>query len=125
MADILAKTSFHEKPPNAVDELPTAEVDLVDAWKVYVDGSLTKGECGVGVVLISPEGTVLQYALRFDFETTNNEAKYEALLASLNITSRLKAQILIAHSDYQIIVNQVWESYQTKGDHLKSYLNLV
>lgn len=125
VTDFLAETSSVGEHSTVVDERPTAEVDLADTWKMYVDGSSTKGKCGVGVVLISPEGIALQYALRFDFDTTTNEVEYEALLVGLNIASRLKAQILLAYSDSQIIVNQVHESYQTKGDHLKKYLDLV
>ncbi|GKC67446.1 reverse transcriptase domain-containing protein [Tanacetum coccineum] len=41
---------------------------------------------GAGLMLISPEGREYTYALRFEFETTNNEAEYEALLAGLRIT---------------------------------------
>ncbi|GKA06849.1 reverse transcriptase domain-containing protein [Tanacetum coccineum] len=33
----------------------------------------------------NPEGKEYTYALHFEFETTNNEAKYEALLAGLRI----------------------------------------
>ncbi|GJT75275.1 reverse transcriptase domain-containing protein [Tanacetum coccineum] len=44
--------------------------------------------CGVGVVLTDPEGTEFTYALRFQFEATNNEAKYEALIAGLRIAKK-------------------------------------
>lgn len=125
LADFLVESSPEEEPPNTLDELPATEVDPASTWKVYMDGSSTKGKCGAGVVLVSPKGMVLQHALSFDFDTTNNEAEYEALLVGLNIASRLRAEILIAHSNSQIIVNQIWESYQTKGANLKSYRNLV
>ncbi|GKD34109.1 reverse transcriptase domain-containing protein [Tanacetum coccineum] len=38
-----------------------------------------------GLMLIDPEGKEYTYALRFGFETTNNEAEYEVLLASYTI----------------------------------------
>ncbi|GJW24564.1 hypothetical protein Tco_0038375 [Tanacetum coccineum] len=37
---------------------------------------------GAGLMLIDPEGKEYIYALRFEFETTNNKAEYEALLAA-------------------------------------------
>ncbi|GKA89402.1 reverse transcriptase domain-containing protein [Tanacetum coccineum] len=36
---------------------------------------------GAGLMLVYPEGKEYNYALRFEFETTNNEEEYEALLA--------------------------------------------
>ena len=38
---------------------------------------------GVGLVLISLEKIVIEKSLRLDFSTTNNEIKYEALLAGM------------------------------------------
>ncbi|GKG62706.1 reverse transcriptase domain-containing protein, partial [Tanacetum coccineum] len=40
---------------------------------------------GARLMLISPEGKEYTYALWFEFETTNNEAEYDALLAGLRI----------------------------------------
>ncbi|GJU32878.1 reverse transcriptase domain-containing protein [Tanacetum coccineum] len=45
---------------------------------------------GAGLMLIDPKGKEYTYALRFEFETTNNEAKYEALLAGLRITQEME-----------------------------------
>lgn len=49
-------------------------------WKLYVDGlSNTKGS-GIRVILESPEGVILEQSLQFEFETTNNQAEFEAFL---------------------------------------------
>ncbi|XP_042444044.1 uncharacterized protein LOC122029165 [Zingiber officinale] len=45
---------------------------------------LTEGS-GVGVLVISPQGDILQLAVRLNFRATNNEAEYEALLAGLQV----------------------------------------
>ena len=48
---------------------------------------------GAGVVLISPENDIMEYALKFKFKARNNEAEYEAAIAglrralSMNVTS--------------------------------------
>ncbi|GJZ87550.1 reverse transcriptase domain-containing protein [Tanacetum coccineum] len=39
---------------------------------------------------IDPEGKEYTYALRFEFETTNNEAEYEALLVGLRIAQEME-----------------------------------
>ncbi|GJV56518.1 reverse transcriptase domain-containing protein [Tanacetum coccineum] len=56
---------------------------LDDRWKLYIDGASSFDGSGTGLMLISLGGKEYTYALRFEFETTNNEAEYEALLAGL------------------------------------------
>lgn len=48
-------------------------------WKIYVHGSSTKLGAGGGKVLESPKKE-LEYAVRFQFKASNNEAEYEAVL---------------------------------------------
>ena len=47
---------------------------------IHVDGLSTQHARGIGIVLHSPEGDHLKYAVHLQFQTTNNEAKYKALL---------------------------------------------
>ncbi|GKB94574.1 reverse transcriptase domain-containing protein [Tanacetum coccineum] len=49
-------------------------------WKLYTDGASRSDGSGVGLMLIDPGSKEYTYALRFEFETTNNEVEYEALL---------------------------------------------
>lgn len=62
--------------------------------------------------MISPQGTKLSYALRFNFEMTNNKAEYETLIARLNITSKLKVDSISTFVDSQIIVSLVLDIYE-------------
>ena len=43
-------------------------------WKVYVDGTANRRGFGVGLVLESPEKTIMEKSLRLGFSATNNEA---------------------------------------------------
>jgi len=52
-------------------------------WILYVDGSSNKKGSGAGVVLEGPEGFRVEQALIFQFQTSNNQAKYEVLIAGL------------------------------------------
>ncbi|XP_074570542.1 uncharacterized protein LOC141827199 [Curcuma longa] len=88
--------------------------DTTGVWKVFVDGSSTKGGSGVGVVLSSPHGDTLQLAVKLHFRATNNEAEYEAVLAGLQAARHLGAQRVIIHSDSQLV------DQQTKVEKLKS-----
>nr|GEY99721.1 putative ribonuclease H-like domain-containing protein [Tanacetum cinerariifolium] len=50
------------------------KTELSYKWKLYTDGATSSDGSGVGLMLIDPEGKEYTYALRFRFETTNNEA---------------------------------------------------
>ncbi|XP_077232510.1 uncharacterized protein LOC143869838 [Tasmannia lanceolata] len=71
-------------------------------WEVYVDGSSSKGGSGAGLVLTGPDNFTIDYALRFGFRASNNEAEYEALLAGMNLAVQTGAQILKAYCDSQL-----------------------
>ncbi|KAL0352584.1 UNVERIFIED_CONTAM: hypothetical protein Scaly_1647100 [Sesamum calycinum] len=73
-------------------------------WLLHVDGSSTFTANGVGVVLISPEGDEMKYALHINFKASNNEAKYESLIASIRIA--------FACSDSRLVTNQVIEGFK-------------
>ena len=74
-------------------------------WRIFVDGSSNKNRSGAGIILISPEGHHFHSALRFGFEASNNEAKYEALLAGLRVARKLKVSSIQCYSDSQLVVN--------------------
>ncbi|GKG42852.1 reverse transcriptase domain-containing protein, partial [Tanacetum coccineum] len=63
------------------EEAKRKEPGPKNAWKLFTDGASSSDGSGAGLILINPEGKEYTYALRFEFETTNNEAEYEALLA--------------------------------------------
>ena len=59
-----------------------------------------------GVVLLSPEGDVVECMVRLDFPTTNNEAEYEALIAGLDLTRAARATSVVIYCDSQVITNK-------------------
>ncbi|GJU12388.1 reverse transcriptase domain-containing protein [Tanacetum coccineum] len=69
-----------------INEEPKSE----DMQKLYTDGALSSDSSGAGLMLVSPEGKEYTYALRFKFESTNNKAKYKALLAGLRRAADMK-----------------------------------
>jgi len=80
---------------NFIVELPTKEArenPLDTTWLLHVDGSSSKQGSGVGIRLTSTTGEVLEQSFRSNFEATNNVAKYEALVAELNLARGLKIE---------------------------------
>ena len=54
---------------------------------------------GVGIVLRCLEGDEIEYMMRFDFLTTNNEAEYEALVAGLDPAQVVGALSMVVYCD--------------------------
>ncbi|CAL9002342.1 unnamed protein product, partial [Prunus brigantina] len=95
----------------------------VPVWVLHVDGSANQQGCGAGLVLTTPDGGKLEYALRFGFRTSNNEAEYEALLAGLRLAKSMSARQIRIHSDSQLIVNQITADFAAKDASMAAYLS--
>lgn len=92
---------------------------------MHVDGSSPNIATGGGVVLITPEKAKLEYAIRFGFKATNNEAKYESMITGLCLACKLRAKKIKVRSDSQLVVGQVQGEYVAKDDRMKQYLAIV
>ena len=94
-------------------------------WEVYVDGASNQKGSGVGLVLISPEKVVIEQSLRLDFSTTNNEAKYEALLEGMAMVQRMGGKSIKLFSDSRLVVDQVRGEFEAKDERMQGYLSQV
>ncbi|GJX17313.1 reverse transcriptase domain-containing protein [Tanacetum coccineum] len=83
LADFLIEKPDESPPDASVVETPQ------EPWTLFTDGSSSVDGSGAGLILTSPEGTGYTYALRFHFTASNNEAKYEALIADLRIATHM------------------------------------
>ncbi|GAV59167.1 rve domain-containing protein/RVT_3 domain-containing protein [Cephalotus follicularis] len=92
-------------------------------WKLSVDGSSCVSGSGAGLMLTSPNGWTIEYALRFGFKATNNEAEWEALIAGLTITKHLEVQKIDASSDSQLVVGLASGEYEAREDSMAKYLD--
>ncbi|GAV90704.1 RVT_3 domain-containing protein [Cephalotus follicularis] len=92
-------------------------------WKLSVDGSSCLTGSGAGLVLTSPDGWTLEYALRFKFKARNNEAEWEALIAGLTIAKHLEVQKIEASSDSQLVVGLANGEYEAREDPMVKYLS--
>ena len=76
--------------------------DLTDpsnVWSLRIDGSSNMNGSGTGVVLESPIGEKVCYALRLKFPASNNEAKYEALIAELRLAKEMAVEQVKIYSN--------------------------
>ena len=63
-------------------------------WKLSVDGAANSQGSGAGLILTSPDGIDTEYALRFGFQASNNEAEYKAVIVELNLAHFMEADQL-------------------------------
>ena len=94
-------------------------------WKLFVDGAANAQGNGAGLILTSPEGINIEYAFRFGFHTSNNEAEYEAVIAGLNLAHSLEVDRLEICSDSQLVVRQIEDTYEAKSGRMILYLKKV
>lgn len=73
-------------------------------WEVYIDGAANLRGSGVGILLVTPEKLVVERSLWLGFPATINEAKYEALLAGMEMVGKLGGEVLNIYSDSCLVV---------------------
>uniref|UniRef100_A0A2N9IWV9 Integrase catalytic domain-containing protein n=1 Tax=Fagus sylvatica TaxID=28930 RepID=A0A2N9IWV9_FAGSY len=85
-------------PSNPSLVLPNAtQLSLITGrWELFVDGASNSKGSRAGIVLVSPEGSVLEQVVRLKFFALNNEAEYEALMIGLRTARKLGANHLQA-----------------------------
>ena len=94
-------------------------------WIIHVDGSSTQHAGGIRVVLQSLEGDRLTYKVCLQYQTTNNEVKYEALLKGLELAKSIEAESILILGDSQLAMGQVNGTCKAKEEQMKKYLEKV
>ena len=102
-----------EFTPAASTEATQLTLDL-PIWRLSVDGAANAQGSGEGLILTSSDGIEVEYALRFGFQASNNEAEYDAVITGLNLAHSMEADQLEVSSDSQLVVKQIEDSYEGK-----------
>lgn len=91
---------------------------------MYFDGS--KCEWGGGArVVFSPQGILISYLFKLDFQCTNYNAEYEVLILGLKEAIEIKFERLLIYGDSQLVINQILGNYQFHNNILKNYRYLA
>ncbi|XP_057775214.1 uncharacterized protein LOC130994197 [Salvia miltiorrhiza] len=99
----------------------TTRQPIPEFWVAFVDGSVTKEGCGIGVYITSPGYGTYQFAIKFTCRMSNNEAEYEAVVRGAHILSELKAECVIIKTDSQLVAQQLAGAYNVKDQRMKAY----
>ncbi|XP_075633439.1 uncharacterized protein LOC142605899 [Castanea sativa] len=82
---------------------------------ICTDGSFIVGLRGVSIIM----------RVQLQFPAMNNEAKYEAVLASLRIAKALGIKNLKLRTNSKLIVGKITNEYEEKEERMKRYLKLT
>ncbi len=82
LAYFLVECTIPNEDPAELSKIKTTEW----LWILHVDESSNLGGSRVGLILTSPDGVIIEYALRFKFSTLNKKAKYEVLITRLKLS---------------------------------------
>ena len=77
------------------------------------------------MVLQSPERDKLKYKLHLQYQPTNNEIEYEALLKGLELAKSVEVRSILILGDFQLVMGQVNRAYEAKEGWMKKYLEQV
>ncbi|XP_019191708.1 PREDICTED: uncharacterized protein LOC109186213 [Ipomoea nil] len=116
LADFLVECTASEEEKESASESTPGEW-----WEMHADGASSRQHCGGGVVLITPEGFRLYYALRYLFPASNNEAEYEAVLNSLRLAKGLGIERLRVKTDSRLVVGQISGTCEAKNARMALY----
>ena len=67
----------------------------------------------------------MEYAIKIDFPTTNNEAEYEALIAGLGLARTLRVKNLKVCGDSKLVVFQVNGEFEAREETMLKYLRIM
>ena len=94
-----------------IAELPKKQAHLANhlgkQWILHVDRVSKVSESGIGLILQSLTGKLMEQAICLSFFASNNEVEYEVVLARLDLALILAATKLEIRSDSQLIVGQI------------------
>ena len=76
-------------------------------WKLYFNISVVDHDQGIGVVLISPSGAIVEFLNRLKEDCTNNQYEYEAFLFGFEFLQSMGVKHVEAFGDLLLVVQQV------------------
>ncbi|KAI5022555.1 hypothetical protein ZWY2020_059285 [Hordeum vulgare] len=116
VADFLvdwAETQFELPPPDSTH------------WRMHFDGLNMRTGLGAGIVLTSPKGNQLKYALQIHFAASNNVAEYEALAHGLRLAKEIGIRRLLCFGDSDLVVRHVSGEWDARDTNMASYRFLI
>ncbi|XP_028102128.1 uncharacterized protein LOC114301364 [Camellia sinensis] len=118
---------FTNLTPNVPPPQPhfTTDEENPHSWTLSVDGSSCKEGSAAGLILTTPKGEYFKCALRFLFDASNNETKYEALIAGFRMARDIGVNHIQVFGDSQLIVGQIIGEFDAKEEMMRAYRDIA
>ncbi|HWD70974.1 MAG TPA: ribonuclease HI family protein [Actinomycetota bacterium] len=96
-------------------------------WQLRTDGAArgNPGPAGIGVVLVGPDGAVVDELAKGIGWATNNVAEYQALIEGLRLARSHGVDRLAVFSDSTLLVEQMKGRWKVKHPGLKPLFSLA
>jgi ribonuclease HI len=92
-----------------------------EVWMLFFDGSMCSQRQGIGCLIVSSHGVEYELSIWLEFECTNNQAKYEALLTGLETLVELGVLHAKVFGDSNLVVQQIKGESQCFDGRLNEY----
>ncbi|CAK9168984.1 unnamed protein product [Ilex paraguariensis] len=119
IAEFIRGPPVLEGPPSP--NITSSKNDKIPSRLLCVDGSSNSKGSGIDILLVSPDGVVVEQAVRLGFKASNNEAEYEALISGLRLAEATGVTDLVFHCDSMLVVNQFNGEFETRNPRMKTY----
>ncbi|XP_073120757.1 uncharacterized protein [Henckelia pumila] len=80
---------------------------------------------GVGVILISPTQDEIKIDVKLDFQASNNESEYEAVIAGMKQAREVGENHILIYFDSQLVVQRVKKAFFAREERLIKYLQVI
>jgi hypothetical protein len=90
----------------------------VRVWAMYFDGSACEDGCGIGILLVSPQGVTYSFSIRLPAPCTNNIAEYKAVRRGMELLVEAGAEAVEVFGDSKLVISQLTEEYRCKSESL-------
>jgi len=104
---------------------PPPQYNSLKGWILNVDGASNSKGAGVGVVITTPDESIIEQSYTLGFRATNNEAEYEAVIAGLKMATTLGVAEFEVRCDSLLIACQINGEYAAKDDRMAAHLKVV
>lgn len=90
-------------------------------WTLLFDGSRTEQVLGCGIIIISPTGLKTQLYFQIDFECSNNQAEYEAIVIDPEILQEIEVTNVQIVDDSQLVIKHLAGEHKCHREDLAPY----
>ena len=95
----------------------------IKPWVLYFDRLKHSHGARIGVILFSPNITLVKILFEIQPVCSNNEAGYETLIVGLETLLNLGAKHVLIRGDFELVINQLTHKFKYIKSNLQKYFS--